>query len=512
MKKKVLVLLLALCVFSLDARPRKRKQGSRAITTTKVPRYSLLKQETKKESDSAPATKVNKLLFLKESLDNLAKTADKKTALGIKVTSLKHNATIYQKNPDQVLIPASTTKVFTGAAALKILGPEATFETQLYTDKQLGPHKIHHLYIKGGGDPTLATKDLESLVHQIKTPISEIKGDIIVDASIFDQQNIGPGWNKKDGLIYDKAPVMGLMVNHSCIRVRVTPSRGGGRPRVTIDPDSSFARIENKARTVLQAKKNALHVFYRTDGTVVVTGKIARNSKQKHYRIAIDRPDMYAGHVLLSLLKKHKIICKTRISKGMVSSDAKLLARHTSEPVSEIVRLMMKPSDNLYADALFKKIGAVAYGAPGTWAKGKKAVEHFLVNVVKMPIDTLALNDGSGLSHTNRISPTHLSTFLTWIYKESPFRDYFIDSLPISGVDGTLRKRMRNRIAQSKIKAKTGNLPGITGLAGYITPPQGEPLVFVIMINRGNKSAVAYKRKFEDKICTLLAAHAFSTF
>jgi D-alanyl-D-alanine carboxypeptidase/D-alanyl-D-alanine-endopeptidase (penicillin-binding protein 4) len=187
-----------------------------------------------------------------------------------------------------------------------------------------------------------------------------------------------------------------------------------------------------------------------------------------------------------------------------------ILAEHKSEPLKDIIRFMMKKSDNLYADSLFKAMGAASYGAPGTWQKGKKAVDTFLSEKVGLSMKQLQIYDGSGLSHTNKLSPNQLMQLLQWIYLHSEYRNLFIESLPIGGIDGTLRKRMRQSNNKAKIKAKTGNLTGVTALSGYITPKTGLPLIFVIMVNRRNKSAVEFKRKLEDHLCTFLAAHAFS--
>ena len=126
--------------------------------------------------------------------------------------------------------------------------------------------------------------------------------------------------------------------------------------------------------------------------------------------------------------------------------------------------------------------------------------------------EEIILMDGSGLSHDNRIAPNHSAQLLTWVYKEATFKDVFIDGLPVSGVDGCLKWRMQHKSVRSKVQAKTGNLPGITALSGYVTPKNDRPLLFVIMVNRRNKSAVEFKHKLEDPLCTLLATHAFSTF
>lgn len=448
---------------------------------------------------------------LAQNIHKAAQDAHKKASVGIKIVSLKTQKVLYQKNADQLFTPASNTKIFTACAAYHILGSDHRFETELLTNKQLTSGRIENLYIRGTGDPTLTAQDLEELVHSLKNrSVREIQ-NLVVDSSLFDTQTTAPGWTPGDGPIFDKSPVGGLMVNHSCISVGIQPARiVGHKPIVHLDPPASVT-VENKARTVASGSKTKLHVSRTKNNTIVVQGTIAKGAKQKYYRFSVDQPHIFAGHALMNLLKKHKIQCRGKLMIGKTPPNAKVLARHQSETCDSIVHYMMKQSDNLYADALAKKMGAVRYGTPGSFASGTRAIHEFLKKETLIDLTGFVLNDGSGLSHANKISPNHLSSFLYWIYTKAPFKEKFMSSLPLSGVDGTLRRRMQKRSAHAKVKAKTGNLSGVTSLSGFITPQKGEHFSFVIVVNRKNKSAVEFKRKLEDHICTLLAAHAFST-
>ena len=456
---------------------------------------------------------------LTHAINQIVHPVHKKAAVGIKIVSLKNDAVLYQKNPDQLFIPASNTKLITGAAALGILGPEFKFETQLATDAQNNALKIHNLYLKGGGDPTLETSHLEEMVKKLRARgIREIRGNIIIDASCFTESSRAPGWNKNDGPIFDMAPTNGLMLNHCCVTVRIKPARiPGHKPQVHLDPAVDYITIVNNARTTLSAKKRSLHVSRArsSEKRVIVTGTIATKSKPKAYFIVLDNPHIYAAQVLKNLLKKEGIAVRGSILMGTTPQNVHVLVRHHSEPLSQLVRYMNKSSDNLYADALFKKMGEVTFEAPGSWARGKKAVEAFLSDEVGISTVSesgkLEIFDGSGLSHHNRVSPNHFEQLLSWMYKKSEHKNIFIDSLPISGVDGTLHHRMRHKHVVAKVKAKTGSLPGISSLAGYITPKQGGPLLFVIIANREKKkSAFEFRRKLEDHLCSLLATHSIS--
>ena len=297
---------------------------------------------------------------LTHAINKIVHPVHKKAAVGIKIVSLKNDTVLYQKNADQLFIPASNTKLITGAAALDILGPEFRFETQLATDAQNSALKIHNLYLKGGGDPTLETSHLEDMVKKLRARgIKEIKGNIVIDASCFTESTRAPGWNKNDGPIFDMAPTNGLMLNHCCVTVRIKPARiPGHKPQVFLDPSVDYITVVNNARTTLSAKKRSLHVSRTrsSEKRVIVTGTIATKSKTKAYLIVLDNPHVYAAHVLKNILKKEGIALRGSIVVGTTPPQTHILVRHHSEPVSQLVRYMNKSSDNLYADALFKKM------------------------------------------------------------------------------------------------------------------------------------------------------------
>ncbi len=509
-KSTVLVGVITLFFCFLEATPRRQLRTSRQRSIQKAPRKKKPVHTTPTQQHSS--TTPNKQSLLTHALHKVVQQADKKAAIGVKVVSLKDNRILFQKNIHRVFTPASNTKLITAGAAFHILGSDYRFETQLLTDSSIAHHKINNLYIKGSGDPTLITKDLEKLVKTLKgRSIKEIRGDLIIDSSIFDQESTAPGWGKGDGPIFHKSPVGGLMANHSCITIRIKPAGIGRKPIVYKDPTYPLMHLENRARTTVHAKKHSLQVTRSKDNRLIITGTIAKNRREKLFRIAVNQPHFHAGHILRSLLRKHRIVLKGKVRNGRIKQGLTVLTRHHSQPTKQIIRHMMKHSDNLYADALFKKMGATIYGTPGTWAKGKKAVKSFLVNQVGLAAQDLKLNDGSGLSHANKISPDHLAQFLAWIYNQASFKGPFIESLPLSGTDGTLRHRMKHKTVHKKVRAKTGSLFGVSSLSGYITTQKNPDLLFVIMVNRKNKSAVEFKKQLEDHLCKLLAAHAFST-
>ncbi len=488
--------------------PTKKAPQKKRPAPQKPTRIPIRRPNKKKTELSAH----QKLVQLRRTIDKLAHEADKHTSIGVKVHLLANHSTVYEKNAGKLFKPASNTKLITAAAAYHILGPSYRFRTTLFTDKKINSKTINNLYIRGSGDPTLTDKDLTKMVKHLKAQgITEIRGNIVVDHTLFNSQGTGPGVRKADGALYDKAPTSALMCNHSCVRVTVTPTKIVGRkPHVAVSPHTSYITVNNNARTRTKTQGRSLHIVRGENNVITIKGVISKRSKPKTYRIAVKHPSRFTGHVLKQVLKQQGISVHGKVISGKVPKFATYLTEHASKQLSGIITFMMKASDNLYADAIFRAMGAHRYGAPGTWTKGKRAVEEFLKDKVGLNPTEFTINDGSGLSHKNRIAPKHLCQLLMWEYTKSPHKESFIASLPIGGVDGTLRNRMKHHSTRTHVKAKTGSLSGVTSLSGYITPKTGLPLIFVIMVNRSNKSAVVFKRKLEDQLCKLLAAHAFS--
>ena len=188
--------------------------------------------------------------------------------------------------------------------------------------------------------------------------------------------------------------------------------------------------------------------------------------------------------------------------------EAAELASFSSRPLSQIVEQMMKDSDNLIADMLFKKIGQVRYGTPGTWQKGTRAVRDFLEKQIGLNTDRVVIMDGSGLSRYNLISPHDLVASLAWMKKQFAYSSEFCASLPISGIDGSLLERMQDPSLKGKIRAKPGTMTGISSLSGYATTQDGDVLAFSIMLNGFTKSQEQYKTQIEDRICGVLVNHS----
>ncbi len=204
------------------------------------------------------------------------------------------------------------------------------------------------------------------------------------------------------------------------------------------------------------------------------------------------------GHLLKTILMQKGINIGGQVTTGKVPPDARSIAKHLSPPLADIIKLMNKPSDNWIAEMLFKAIGAEVKGEPGTWKKGRETVTEFLGEIMEEP-SVHRFVDGSGLSRYNLLNAELLTKLLIYMYHNFELMPEYMASLPIAGVDGTLKNRMQGMYAEKVLRAKTGTLSGVSALAGYTKTADGEVFAFGILISHYVGSATT-ARGIQDKI------------
>ena len=204
------------------------------------------------------------------------------------------------------------------------------------------------------------------------------------------------------------------------------------------------------------------------------------------------------GHLLKKMLMEKGVHLEGKIVSGTVPSDAHSVAKHLSPPLADLLKLMNKPSDNWIAELVFKTMGAEVMGEPGTWKKGREVVTGFLKEIVDEP-PAHRFVDGSGLSRYNLLNAELLTRLLVYMYHNFELMPEFLSSLPIAGVDGTLKNRMQGMYAEKTLRAKTGTLSGVSALAGYTVTADDEVFAFGILISHYIGPATS-ARRIQDKI------------
>lgn len=436
---------------------------------------------------------------LKCDLDEIIQKIDSNSIIGVKVISLKNGQTLYEKNSNKLFIPASNLKLFTAAAALTILGVDYRYETKIFLGED------GNLYLKGSGDPDLSRYDLEQLAVQLKMrQVHKISGSIVVDNYAFDEFAQGSGWMMDASGEYWNSPMDALTVDHNAIHVWVAPAKQLEEPaKVFLDPNMTGFPIYNRAVT---GQSGHLRVDRRTlpdDDRIDVEGTIPIESAPLEFKVPVPAPAVYAGYILKESLQSRGIFVKGQVMRGKTPENVQEVGVHFSRPLSQIVQYMMKRSDNMYADCLFKKLGQVCVGTPGSWQKGSLALREFLFSATNIDASQMVILDGSGLSRYNLASPHQIIQLLKWAYHDFKIGSEFEASLPIAGVDGTLKSRMVQ--IKYKVRAKPGGMPGVAGISGYVHTADGDVLAFSILINSLAKPVKDCKKEIEDQICATLA-------
>ncbi len=407
--------------------------------------------------------------------------------VSVQVDSLEDGQTVFSRRPDDLLNPASNTKLVTSAAALLRLGPEYRFTTDYLADKPLQRGRVAVLYVKGRGDPSVTTERLAGLVADLWHRGVRSVGDIVLDDTHFDREQYGAGWEQESSDKSWAAGVGALSLNHNSIAIYITPAeRTGQRARVEVEPDASdYFIIENQVQTVRANARRKLRPHTSADGErtrVLVEGRVAvRGDATVMYRRVGD-PTFYYGQVLKLLLRQRGIRVAGAVKRGAAPETATLIETYESPELAEIVRDMNKVSSNFIAEMLVKTLGAELKGAPGTWPKGLEVTED-LLGELGLPRGTYQLKNGSGLNDTNRFSAHQLTTLLGAIWKRFPVASEFIASLGIAARDGTMRLRMEGTDAAGRLRAKTGTLEHVTALSGFVQSLGGERFVFSILVN-----------------------------
>ncbi len=400
--------------------------------------------------------------------------------LGVVVKSLTTGETLYEHNGEKLFIPASNEKIITSVAALSILKSDYRFKTEFYSGGGVSDGVLHGgLYIKGYGDPTLEAAHLGFISYQLKRRgIKEIRGGIIVDDSYFSTRRHAKGWKEEWKDDFYSPHISALSFNYNIIELKVYAAKSGQRPTAKIEPAGTNIQIVNKALT--SGKKGALRTTWQNEGTIVLSGVIKPRANVV-LKIPVKDPALVTGNVIKSALQEAGIKVDGTVSKGEIPRWASAFYTHYSDPLSSIITEYNKNSVNIIGENLIKVLGATYKGAPGTWENGSLVISEFLRSA---GIENgFRVADGSGLSLNNRVSPDTLTEILSYAYRNRLIASDFIVSLPVAGVDGTLKKRFRNSELEGRVMAKTGYLKNVRALSGYVFTKKGDVLVFSILSN-----------------------------
>lgn len=443
---------------------------------------------------------------------------------GALVYSLDSGDTILALSPDSALAPASNLKLLTTAAALHRLGPDYRFHTYVLSTAAVRDGVLDgDLTLYGTGDPGISDrffgrKDevFQRLIDQLESAgISEISGDLVADASFFPGPLRSEGWEPEDLNEHFTAGVSALSFNENVVSFRIRPSGAGSPPLVETIPPHSALEVRNDAMTVSGRARPRLAIL-REDplGPVRITGRLAQNSRDVWRQMTVAVPADFVGASFRAALEGRGItvrgetrrvelpvesVVKRLSAPALNRPGARILARHTSQPLSEYLAVVNKESNNLFSELIFRAVGRADSGL-GSPHASSEAVRGSLL---ALGIDTSGLQqyDGSGLSSENRVSA---ATFVDLFRRMSagPFWPPFWASLPRAGTRGELG-RMYRSAAAGNLRAKTGTIEGVSALSGVVRSRDGERLAFSMIVNDSPSQTRA--KRVENEIGVRLA-------
>ena len=440
---------------------------------------------------------------LQRKLQKIVGELPKSARATIAVRDPANHAVIFDWNIDQPLIPASNTKLYSGAAALATLGKDYTFETVFAAAASPKDGRLEgDLIVIGAGDPTVSGRFVDekpmmamaALAELLKKAgVSVVDGDLLGDGRLFSDEGKGERWPKDPSWRWWMAEPGALVFNDNYARIRCRVENG--KPVVEAVPDVGFVTIENKLEVVAErSRHNIIITRPEKSNAFVVKGKIWQKTTSFEETANVRDGVDYFIAALYRALGEAGIEVKGKPGR-IASGDRRetvVVATYRSRLADSLPK-MLKVSQNLYAEMFQRRLGVDA-GHAGTYSGGEKAILEFLARYDILD-KTSVLRDGSGLSKANRVSARQTLALLDLMWRRLEWRDDFMEWLPTPG-EGTLRRRMKP--LAGRVRAKTGTLSRISALSGYAQTKDGRWLLFSSIFNN---CSVGLARRLQDKIC-----------
>jgi D-alanyl-D-alanine carboxypeptidase/D-alanyl-D-alanine-endopeptidase (penicillin-binding protein 4) len=409
------------------------------------------------------------------------------SAVGIVVQQTGSRTPLIRVNAKQAMNPASAMKLLTTYAGLELLGPAYSWKTEAYLDGELKDGVLRgNLVLRGYGDPKLTVEQFWLWLRELRARgLREIRGDLVLDRSFFELPLHDPAAFDNDPVrAYNVGPDA-LLLNFNTLRLRYLPNGNG--MKIITEPALDGITLDN--RLAPQAAPGCDNwddtILVQPEGdSVVLQGGYPGECGEREHNLSVVPHTRYVESVFRALWQELGGTLQGTVREESVTTDAQLFSTHYSPPLAEVIRDINKFSNNVMARQLFLTLGTAAGDGPATLERSARAVQDWLASK-QMDFPELVLENGAGLSRTERISAQHLSLLLQSA-AQGPLGAEFAASLPILGVDGSVKKRLRESPSAGRAHLKTGTLEGVKTLAGYVRSQRGKEWIVVFLINHPN--------------------------
>ncbi len=426
--------------------------------------------------------------------------------IGVSIMDVGTGRRLAAVNADTPLIPASNQKLLSSGVALLVLGPDFVFRTEI---NLVGDR----LVVKGSGDPAFGDPKLLGEIEGKQITVDRLLGmlaqavasagvtslrEIAVDDRIFDREFVHPSWPTAQLNRWYCAEVSGINFHTNVLNVFVNPTSTGQAPGVRLQPESPWLEIQNNARTVATGENTTWVARPTATNRYTIHGDV-RHTSQVPVEVTVHDVPLYFGRLLGQSLVGAGVVVggvgdRSRVAEipvrrmasdepANVEERARTLAVVTTH-LSDILARCNSDSQNLYAEALIKRVGHEVTGEPGSWASGAAVLRMELSEKIGPAFaSSTVIADGSGMSRENKVSPDTLVRWLGMMAKQPRIGDEFVRSLATVG-SGTLTRRFREYKPRNSLFAKSGAIDGVRCLSGYVVhEPTGRAVAFSVMCN-----------------------------
>jgi D-alanyl-D-alanine carboxypeptidase/D-alanyl-D-alanine-endopeptidase (penicillin-binding protein 4) len=441
---------------------------------------------------------------------------------GVLVKAVDRDEVLYSHNATKLMMPASTMKVVTLAAAAEKLGWDFTYPTRVFTTGKISEGILKgDLIVVGSGDPSIddwdgaATQLFAEWATQLKAAgIRSIRGRIIGDDNLFDDDGFGFGWSWDDMARSFSASVSALQFNEGSVQLKIAPGRSiGSKAAITVVPDFSGLAIDNHLTTGAAGGSPAVMRRLPGSSRLEIRGSLPLRTRQFSETASVENPTLY----FVTALRRALVAGGIEVHGPAVDIDdldnppthnaAAPLITYQSPPLSMLATTMMKLSQNLYAETLLKTIGVDSNDHPTGTAQAGLAVIRSVLEGWNIDPAGMIQADGSGLSRYNYITPETMIAILTHIGRDPRLKSVFEATLPVAGRDGTLENRMKGTAADGNARIKTGSLTNVRAMAGYVRTADGDTLAFTLIANNFENSSNVISAAFDSIVERLASFH-----
>lgn len=436
-------------------------------------------------------------------------------SVGAMFVSLDDGTTVYSKNPDLPLRPASDAKLATSIGALERLKPDFRFRTSfLIKKKERGRRSVSVLVWKGSGDPSISGRGRSSM-HELfdawgssLTALGiETVGRLVLDERLFEGPAVAPSWPANELTYWYAAETSPISFNDNCTDLRFSPGvKVGDRARIVLEPDFGYIKAINRTTTGSPGSRFTVD-FRREPGTNVVTffGSLGATDAAHTDYVAVHDPALFAADTLRRTWEKTgpRVLARAVSWKksGLKDDELAEVLAAESEPLSELLKVVDKNSQNFYAEQLLKTLGREAEGR-GTAEAGLSEVRRVLEKA-SLAESEHHLVDGSGLSEDNLLTAAGLIKILRFM-RASPYFPVYFDALAIPGVDKSARDRMKGEPLAGAMRLKRGTVAHARNLAGYLRTGSGRLYAFALLVNGTGLDRAAVDAA-QDRLCIAAA-------